>query len=127
MNRCDNCEWSGSDEQLGRTLSEMHHLAERLDPSSTVPSGECPECGCLAYPVREYRDLENPHAEVAGGVEIAAPGPSCEAISPLEALKSILGDKPDRWGFIAASNALDDEIRARARAAVDAAESRGAP
>jgi hypothetical protein len=46
---CDNCQWEGDEEQLGRTLVEVHHLGERLDPGSIVPAGECPECSCFAY------------------------------------------------------------------------------
>lgn len=51
--KCDNCEWTGTEDDLGKTLWEIHHLAERLDPGSTVPAGECPECLCLAYIVEE--------------------------------------------------------------------------
>jgi hypothetical protein len=48
--RCDDC---------GRVwpvegLKEPARLSERLDPGGIVPSGECPECGALAYPL----DLE---------------------------------------------------------------------
>jgi hypothetical protein len=56
---CDNCEWTGDEESLGeededgelygRTLHQIHHLADRLDPGGVVPAGECPECGALAY------------------------------------------------------------------------------
>ena len=53
MNQCDNCNWRGTDEQLGLPLSEIRHLAERLDPGGIVPAGECPECGCLAHPIAE--------------------------------------------------------------------------
>ena len=47
--KCDNCDWSGLETDVGRTLHQIHHLAERLDVGGTVPAGECPECGCLAY------------------------------------------------------------------------------
>lgn len=50
---CDNCDWTGGQATLGLTLSEVHHLAERLDPGGEVPAGECPECGALAYLKKE--------------------------------------------------------------------------
>jgi uncharacterized protein DUF6874 len=46
---CDNCDWTGSEEELGKTINQIHHLAERLDVGGEVPAGECPECACLAY------------------------------------------------------------------------------
>ncbi len=46
---CDNCEWQGTEEELGATLHQIHHLAERLDVGGIVPGGECPDCGALAY------------------------------------------------------------------------------
>ncbi len=47
--RCDNCDWTGDEEVMGRTLLEVHQLAERLNPGSIVPHGECPECGAFCY------------------------------------------------------------------------------
>jgi hypothetical protein len=47
--RCDDCDWSGPYRELGKTLHEIHRLAERLDVGGIVPAGECPECGCFAY------------------------------------------------------------------------------
>lgn len=57
---CDNCDWTGSEDELSRSLYQIHHLAERLDPGSVVPAGECPECSCLAYidPTPEERATE---------------------------------------------------------------------
>jgi hypothetical protein len=46
---CGNCDWEGKETQLGRTLTEVHHLWERLNPGSEVPAGECARCGCFAY------------------------------------------------------------------------------
>lgn len=57
QHECGNCGWTGSEEQLGCVLADVPHLAERLDPGQTVPSGECPKCGALAYPV-EHKELE---------------------------------------------------------------------
>ena len=47
--KCDNCQWEGAADDLGIALFEIHHLADRLDPGSIVPAGECPECGSFAY------------------------------------------------------------------------------
>lgn len=38
------------------------------------------------------------------------------------ALESLLGPLPDKWGYRAASNAMDDEKRTKARAALAAAQ-----
>jgi hypothetical protein len=46
--RCDNCGEVFDDNSLPKTLWEIHHLAERLDPGCEVPSGEC-KCGALTY------------------------------------------------------------------------------
>lgn len=51
--RCDDC---------GRVtavddLNEPKRLTERLDPGGTVPAGECPHCGALAYPVDPSEEL----------------------------------------------------------------------
>ena len=54
--KCDNCDWSG--ELPDDALTEVKDLADRLEPGREVPSGECPECGCLCY-------LATPGEEVA--------------------------------------------------------------
>ena len=46
--RCGNCGAVHTDKTL-IPLVEVQRLAERLDPGSTVPSGECRECGALCY------------------------------------------------------------------------------
>lgn len=50
--KCDACGEEGGEGDLGngygRTLAEIHHLAERLDPGGVVPVGACP-CGALCY------------------------------------------------------------------------------
>lgn len=46
---CGNCQWEGDFGELQCQLDEIPDLAERLDPGSEVPAGECPECGCLCY------------------------------------------------------------------------------
>lgn len=56
---CANCDWHGPlDECDG-----VDNIGARLDPGSTVPAGQCPECGALAY-------LEE-QAELAPVVKIA--------------------------------------------------------
>lgn len=47
--RCDDCDWKGTEDQLGKTLCEIHRLWERIEAGGIVPAGECPECGSLAY------------------------------------------------------------------------------
>lgn len=47
--RCAKCEAEWQESQL----AAPHRLWERLDPGSEVPAGECPECGSLAYLVKE--------------------------------------------------------------------------
>ena len=49
MCKCDNCLWTGTEEELGTPLKDCKDLGQRLDPGSVVPAGECPDCGCLAY------------------------------------------------------------------------------
>lgn len=43
MNKCDNCGWTGSDDQVVTD--------ERIecDPGDTYPAGNCPECECHVY------------------------------------------------------------------------------
>jgi len=50
QSKCDNCEWTGVPTV---ELDEIPHLAERLEPNGTVPSGECPDCGALCYLVEK--------------------------------------------------------------------------
>lgn len=60
---CDNCDWKGNetDDCMGLYIDS---LADRLDPGSEIPAGECPECGCLAYLIKSD--------EVPDGDEIGA-------------------------------------------------------
>lgn len=59
MARCDDCEHVHPVAEL----AEPKRLSERLDPGGTVPAGECPDCGALAYPLEagedEDRDLRD--------------------------------------------------------------------
>jgi len=47
--KCDDCQWSGAMQHLGKQLDETPGLNQRLDPGSVVPAGECPKCGSFAY------------------------------------------------------------------------------
>jgi hypothetical protein len=46
---CDNCRWKGMDPL------PVKDLEKRIEPGGLVPSGECPTCGCLCYPI--YGDV----------------------------------------------------------------------
>lgn len=43
---CDNCGHTCA----AAELNPINDLLERIEPGGTVPSGECPQCGALAYP-----------------------------------------------------------------------------
>jgi len=47
--KCGTCDWRGTESDLTIHLAEIPGLGERLDAGATVPAGECPECGYLAY------------------------------------------------------------------------------
>lgn len=51
--KCDNCNWTGDEADLRCTTAETPHLKLRVDAGATVPAGECPACGCLAYLIDE--------------------------------------------------------------------------
>jgi hypothetical protein len=46
---CDSCPWHGDESELD-IIQDAEH---RLEPGDTVPAGECPACGALAYIARE--------------------------------------------------------------------------
>ncbi len=50
--RCDNC----SATHLAGRLKDIDRLGERVEPGGTMPSGECPNCGALCYPVDKLAD-----------------------------------------------------------------------
>lgn len=50
--RCDNCDWTGPASEL----DDIADVQERLDPGGTVPAGQCPACGALAYLKNEPDD-----------------------------------------------------------------------
>jgi hypothetical protein len=45
---CDNCGHT-CDQSAVIPFDDWSALADRLDAGSTVPAGECPECGCFTY------------------------------------------------------------------------------
>ncbi len=58
--QCHDCGWEGREDDVERTLWEIHKLAERLDSGDVVPVGTCPAihtdskdgdyaCGALVY------------------------------------------------------------------------------
>ena len=50
--RCDNCGRRFAGEaDLGRAYPDIPDLLRRIEPGGTVPSGECPACGALVFPV----------------------------------------------------------------------------
>jgi hypothetical protein len=63
LHKCDNCGAVFDDDSLPKTLFEVNHLAERLDPGSVVPSGEC-ACGALTY-LHEEPSAVDQLAEIA--------------------------------------------------------------
>lgn len=46
--KCDNCDWSGLEEQA----VDAEDLPERLTPGCIYTDKECPHCGALAYPYK---------------------------------------------------------------------------
>jgi hypothetical protein len=46
---CDNCGKVWPADKLGG----IEDLTQRIEPGGVVPSGECPECGALCYPVEK--------------------------------------------------------------------------
>ncbi len=37
----------------GKSLAPIHDLEQRIEPGGVVPSGECPDCGALCYPIQQ--------------------------------------------------------------------------
>ncbi len=56
QNECDHCDWTGTDEELYTQLPEIPQLTQRLLPGEIVPSGTCPKCESLAYPVKKEKE-----------------------------------------------------------------------
>jgi hypothetical protein len=59
--RCDNCAWRGTLAEV-RTVQDA---GERLEVGGTVPAGECPQCGALAYLADDGQPKETPRSEAS--------------------------------------------------------------
>lgn len=60
---CGNCDWTGPEEKLGCEFDNIPDLWQRIEPGGTVPAGECPECGALAYCQEEKVSRVERHAK----------------------------------------------------------------
>lgn len=49
--KCDDCGWTGDYGDMDRVWPDIPGLWERTEPGGMVPSGECPECRALCYPM----------------------------------------------------------------------------
>lgn len=67
---CDCCckTWTAGE------LEDIQDLYERLEPGNTVPSGDCPECGGLCYPL----EIEKVKPQKKYYIEIVQPCPLCD-------------------------------------------------
>ena len=75
---CGNCGWSGD----AADLESVKDAEQRLAAGETVPAGECPECGSLAY-------LDNPPDYTADAQADKYKGQRDELLA---ALKDLLRD-----------------------------------
>lgn len=57
--RCDNCNL----EYTGERMQPIENLLQRIEPGGVVPSGECPDCGALCYPIVEAAKKRSKGAE----------------------------------------------------------------
>lgn len=51
-------------------LDEVRDFALRTEPGEEVPAGECPECNCLCYIVREHEAWHTVKSPTKGHLEI---------------------------------------------------------
>ena len=54
LHMCDDC----GEIMAEHRLREVLRLAERVDPGHLVPSGECPKCFALCYPLEPHGDMK---------------------------------------------------------------------
>lgn len=66
--KCDNCENVFEEDDL----NIPKRLHERLTAGGVVPSGECPICGSLAYPLKGYWFKKEWADDLDGGAKVAA-------------------------------------------------------
>lgn len=48
---CDNCGEAWAESDIKVRFPNIPDLTKRIEPGGTVPSGECPDCGALVYPI----------------------------------------------------------------------------
>ena len=86
LTRCDNCGAVVPEEQLKKSLYQIDHLEDRLEPGCEIPAGEC-ACGALAYIVKETSDSRDAKtmARMAAERELATPA---ERIRRIELARS---------------------------------------
>lgn len=53
ISECDSCEWRGTPPV---SMEAIPNLFERIDPGGIVPSGECPMCHALCYPLDQGKE-----------------------------------------------------------------------
>lgn len=97
---CSNCDWKGTDNDIA--LDGVEDLLQRIDPGSEVPSGECPDCGSLAYVVED----ENTYA-----LEVRKLRAACrEALEATRKHRRAINDEyQSDWATLdGTSNALDE-------------------
>ena len=78
---CQNCDWEGTEEELGKTLTEIHHLWDRVAPGEITPYGECPneDCGGMCHEREEPKQFGMAIAllgSVADGYRAIGPFPT---------------------------------------------------
>ena len=49
LHECGNCKYLWSADKL----EDIKNILERIEPGGIVPSGECPRCSMLCYPVKK--------------------------------------------------------------------------
>lgn len=76
--RCDLCGWEGT------ATMPIEDPSARLDAGSEVPAGECPECGALAYVVKDEEPLQAEAKNVAAAIKSGKPDELVEALCALE-------------------------------------------
>ncbi len=59
LHKCDNCMGEFYDPQL----NPIQDYGQRVEPGGVVPSGECPNCGALCYPLSAVEDCPSDSPE----------------------------------------------------------------
>lgn len=79
--QCDNCEWTGTEEQVGCEWFEAEDFAERMEPGCEIPVGECPKCLAWVYFVEEPKPAPNLRDQLQSAIDriVAFDKQCCEA------------------------------------------------